>query len=60
MADSRIMRRSARLFLSGVFHAKDAVERLPIKDSMNNLPKQLSRFSTIFNEEFKKSLSQKK
>lgn len=60
MADSRIIRRSARLFLSGFFHAKDVVEKLPIQNSAIDLTNRLKQFISTFNKEFKKSLSDKK
>lgn len=60
MADSRLMRQSARLFLSGVFHAKEIVEKLPIQNYTTSFAFRLQKFITTFNKEFKKYINDKK
>uniref|UniRef100_A0A7E4V1Z7 TetR_C_7 domain-containing protein n=1 Tax=Panagrellus redivivus TaxID=6233 RepID=A0A7E4V1Z7_PANRE len=49
MADSSLMRQAARLFVSGLFRARGAIE-----DS--TVSRRLSVFSNTFKDEFKKGL----
>ncbi|KAI1731682.1 hypothetical protein Ddc_00514 [Ditylenchus destructor] len=53
MADSRIMRQVARLFVSGIFRAHHMAEKSQITRSVSD---RTTKFFTIFNQEFKKSI----